>query len=87
VGVASFPAFTDCSVEYPGKIDVTAFASRSAGKYRLVAVVFCNLKTKPSRACLDQNMGEWLFFHEGQAFVVDPSGGGTIGTQREVTLL
>jgi hypothetical protein len=23
---------------------------------------------------LDRESGEWLFFHEGQAFVVDPSG-------------
>lgn len=39
-----------------------------------MAVVFWNLKTKPSCACLDRESGEWLFFHEGQAFVVDPSG-------------
>jgi ubiquitin C-terminal hydrolase len=46
VRVASFPSFTDCTVEYPDVIDVASFVSRSAGKYRMVAVVFLEFENK-----------------------------------------
>jgi hypothetical protein len=71
VGADPFPRFVDEPVEYPHEIDVASFASKSQGTYRLRAVIFWNLKTRPSVACWDEDLDRWIFFQEGTVFTID----------------
>jgi hypothetical protein len=71
VGAEPFPRFVDEPVEYPHEIDVASFASKSQGTYRLRAVIFWNLKTRPSVACWDEDMDRWILFQEGTVFTID----------------